>query len=281
MRTKILTLVTVGLLVHLLLSIISIRTLAITAPPGMDGLFFAKAWEGSGIIIPDFAMHPANPNIPARLYVILPSGIKCPVEFVRKIETKVIPLGPDSHATREGGWAYAFKKGICGEFPFVLASEDFLKQHVPVAVSKGTMKPLNKEDVSRIEKTKKRMVYKSWNIANTENGIKFALVQFVNPEKVPSSCLVLIAKDRLVFEDFGEDYGAIVIDDDQTRPNAGDDDIDSPDIVEIINVFKSSSGLEIVRMLQGHEGTNTDLMRENGSAFKTIQGNYFYWGPNF
>jgi hypothetical protein len=71
----------------------------------------------------------------------------------------------------------------------------------------------------------------------------------------------------------------MVIDDDEARLNS-DDDIDSPDIIGILNVFKSPSGIEIVRRLEGHEGTNTDLMRENGSAFKTIQGNYFYWGPN-
>jgi hypothetical protein len=263
-------------LVALLLSISFIFT-AETPPPGVDGIYFADSWEANEIIIPDGAMDPPSKTIPDKLYVVLSSGQRCSVEFLKKIETKVTEIDPHTHYTCTGGSVFAFKKEYCGDYWWVLASEEFLKKHVPIAVSKGTMEPLGKKNVRRIEKAKKRVVHKSWDIASTGNGITFALVQFTDPEKVPSSCLVLITKKKLVFEDFGKDYGSIVIDDDEARTSKEDSFIETPDFVEILNVFKSSSGLEIVRLLQGQEGTNTDLLRENGASFKMMQRNYFYW----
>lgn len=245
---------------------------ASASAPRADGIYFGEPLEGNRVIIPDGAMEPVNRNIPDNLYVITASGKKCPVEFLRK----VTDVRTDRSMIKKSGPVFSYKEEPCGDFPIIMVSEDFLKQHVPVAVSQGTMKPLGKEEASRIEKARKAHVHKSWKIASLDDGTVFALVQFVITEKNHSSCLVLIAKDELVFED----YETIEIDDTKKKTGSGDDDIHTPDVVQIINVFRTAQGLEIVRRLEGHEGTNTDLMREDGSGFKVIRRNYFYWGPN-
>lgn len=255
-------------LVILLLSI-SFASTAETSPPGVVGIYFGEPLEDYRKIIIE---HGPTQSIPDKLYVITASGKKCPVEF----QKKVTAVRTDRSVIGKSGSVFSYKGEPCGKFPIIMASEDFLKHHVPVTVKKGTLTPLNNEEVSRIEKARKAKVYKSWKTASLDDGTVFALVQFVITEKAPSSCLVLIAKDKLVFED----YETIEIDDPKKGTGSGDDDTHTPDVVQIINVFRTADGLEIVRLLEGHEGTNTHLLCEEDSGFKVIENHYFYWGPN-
>lgn len=252
----------------LLLSVIPVLS-ALASAPGADGIFFGEPLENFKKIIIE---HGPMQSIPDKLYVITASGKKCPVEFLKKVTA----VRTDQSQVGKSGSVFSYKEESCGKFPIIMVSEDFLKHRVPVAVNNGTLTPLNKEEVSRIENARKAKVYKSWKIASLDDGAVFGLVQFVITKKVPSSCLVLIAKDKLVFED----YETIEIDDPKKGPGSGDDDTHTPDVVQIINVFRTSGGLEIVRLLEGHEGTNTHLLREEGSGFKVIESHYFYRGSN-
>lgn len=247
-------------------------------PKGQSDIYFglpSDKWDQ--FIICGQSMDPdiAFGSVPMKLAFVDSSGKACHLKWLKDRE-----WGPDS-SMRElscpfeeiGGYLFE-AVGKCptpeesNRRPVLLVSEDYLKSHTPMKVTNFRPRPLSKEVISNIEKTRNMKVSKTWEMGSLEDGSAFAVVLFapVNTKSIFS--VVLITKNGLVFDDEEDNEMILWIDERGIYEFA----------FELLAAFRSPSGIDIARRTPGYEGLDSVFTRQKGKVFEEVAANAFYAG---
>ena len=226
--------------------------------------------NGSQVIIFD-----SNAIIPATLSAVLPSGETCQLSFAEKRMNRPGDSGRQTahNFDNMGGSVFQAGKGcLTGDKTTVLMAPEYLGKHKPILVKPGALSPLDRNDISRIEAAKQLKIKFTWRLAALSPDAMIALVQFLPQGNNNLASLVLITKDRIVFEDY---KGSTTDTDSIWRVDDGG--IFNPRDFEILAAFRSPHGYELVRAWAGPEGESTVLLREEGAIFSNVLTQYRYW----
>ena len=247
-------------------------------PKGQSDIYFglpSDKWDQ--FIICGQSMHPdiAFGSVPMRLAFVDASGKACHLKWLKDRKE-----GPNS-SLRElscpfeeiGGYLFQ-SVGKCpipeesNRRPVLLVSEDYLKSHTPMKVTKYPPKPLDKDTITRIEKERKGKIDKAWDIATLEDGSKCAVVLFSPANNRIIYSVALLLKTELVFDD-DEDDGELNW---LFKGNIFEETF------EILAAFRSPSGIDIARRTPGYEGLDSVFTRQKGKVFEDVAANAFYAG---
>jgi hypothetical protein len=216
-----------------------------------------------------------NANPPHKLYAISSSGGKCLLNFVEKRARKPGDTGRQTAKNFDnlGGVVFqASNECLTGDRTIVLIDPDLLDKHKPVPVKPTESSPLDTPDIFRVEALRKLTVKSSWNLASLDSDAMIALVQFFPEGNSTIASLVLVTKERIVFEDYAGNAKNI-----NSVWRADDGGIFNPGDFQILAAFRSPHGLELIRAWAGPEGENSALLREDGGKFLKILDQYRYW----
>ena len=255
-----------SLLAVLIVFSVSIAT-ANEPTPFYFGLSNAK---GNQVIIYD-----NNTNLPHQLYAISSSGGKCSLNFVEKRTRKPGDTGrqtANNFDNLEGVVFQTSSECLKGGQTIVLIDPNSLDKHKPILVKPSELSPLNTPDIFRVEALRKLTIKSSWNLASLSSDTTIALVQFFPEGNSIIASLVLITKERIVFEDYAGNTKSS-----NSVWRVDDGGIFNPRDFQILAAFQSPHGFELIRAWAGPEGENSALLQEDGGKFLKMLNQYRYW----
>ncbi|MFT4602672.1 MAG: hypothetical protein ACI857_002859 [Arenicella sp.] len=220
---------------------------------------------------------PDGTNPESYEYAINKSGTLSRIESLGHQESNEDDTHRDNQYNFENteGYLFTMNDGIADEWASTLfLTEEFKGQRVLLSAGKKIRADLEAVDINRIE-TEKVRKFKSHSLVNFYEG--FGSLYFVEFEKENDSCLVSLAwitTGQITYLDFPAKY------DEMSTWRVDDGGVFDFSYYNVIAVFDSNNGIEIMTDWTGAEGSSINYLLAVGSSFESVGGAYRYQAPN-
>jgi len=209
-------------------------------------------------------------------YAINKEGTISKIAYIGKQESGQFDTHRDNHYNFNNaeGQLYEMTEGVADEWNTTLfLTEDFRSKRELLTTVKNSWFSLKENETNEIEQNKKRTIKKS-ELVN-DYGEKGKLI-FAEFEQENDSCLVsLIWMDnqKFTYFDFPAEYNEM------STWRVDDGGVFDFEYYNIIAVFESENGIEIMTDWVGAEGSSINYLLAVGDKFESVGGAYRYQAP--